>query len=249
MNDAALLPLDLIASLGLPAPTSDTSDSPTAPYGVASALRATIQAEGSFGAKFLYACYDYLNKTLFGGALPPAAILWTAPSSPRAYADYITTDDHGIKFRIRMSPSIRQYGPKFVFDVLLHEMIHLVCAHVERDEEHGYRGHGPRFAHWCNTFGRMMKLAEVSPKGRGGKLDCAQWPINVRPAGYYGENDPRVAKQKKAKTQDEGAEREPSERKTSKAERYEAAMREALTLLRAGDTQGADAILSAALQG
>lgn len=248
MNDAALLPI--ISALGLPALSAETSDSPTAPYGVANALRATIHAEGSFGAKFLYACYDYLNKVLFGGALPPAAILWTAPGSPRAYADYITTDDHGIKFRIRMSPAIRQYGPKFVFDVLLHEMVHLACAQIEHDEEHGYRGHGPKFAQWCNTFGRMMKLPEVSPKGRGGKPDCAQWPINVRPVGYYGENDPRVAKQKKTKTQDDGAaDREPSERGPSKAERYETAMREALAQLRAGNTQAADEILSAALLG
>jgi len=246
-NAAALLALstdDLAAFV--PALSAGSSDCDTvSPYDVANALRAVVLQDGTDHAKLLYVAFDVLNRAFFGSMLPPATLLWTAPGSPRAYADHIPADEHGIRFRIRMSPSIKKYGAKFVLDVVLHEMVHAACAHFENASEPGYKGHGPKFAARCNAIGARLGLGEVSAKGRGGKPDCAQWPLNVRPLGYYGENDPRTVK---TKGPDQG---EPSsdggkERKPSRADRLEAAIGEAIQLLDSGDSAAARAVLDAA---
>jgi SprT-like family len=251
MNNAALLALSAsdLASFALPPAAGPSSDAASvSPYDVANALRAVIQQDGTEGAKLLYVAFDVFNRAFFGGALPPATLLWTAPGSPRAYADHIAADEHGIRFRIRVSPSICKYGAKFVLDVVLHEMVHAACNHLDRDGEPGYKGHGPKFAARCNAIGKLLGLAEVSPKGRGGKPDCAQWPLNVRPLGYYGENDPRAVKTKSPdqgeSTDDRGGS---SERGPSRAERYEAAMRDAMQLIDEGRAAEARARLEEAL--
>lgn len=249
MNNAAAL-LALTASDLAPFAPAPSGDAPSgcdsvSPYDVATALRAVVQQDGTDHAKFLYVAFEILNRAFFGGALPPATLLWTTPSSPRAYADHIPADEHGIRFRIRVSPSIKKYGARFVLDVVLHEMIHAACAHLDHDSEPGYKGHGPKFAARCNAIGALLKLAEVSPKGRNGKPDCAQWPLNVRPLGHYGENDPRVVKTKSPDAGEAGNDGTP-ERKPSRASRLEGAIDEAIRLIDAGDAAGARAILAAA---
>jgi hypothetical protein len=64
-------------------------------------------------------------------------------------------------------------------------MVHAWASEVDEDLEPGYKGHGPRFAAKCNAIGATLGLPPVGVKGRGGRPDCAQWPICVRPAGYY----------------------------------------------------------------
>lgn len=87
---------------------------------------------------------------------------------------------------IRIAPSVVEAGDRLAQDVLLHEMIHVWQAETD-NREPGYAGHGPKFANMCNEIGATLGLAEVGVKGRGGLPDCAQWPLNVRPEGYYGE--------------------------------------------------------------
>lgn len=250
-NAAALLAFvasDLAPFIVPPSAESSADSAAVSPYDVANTLRAVIQQDGTEGAKLLYVAFDVFNRAFFGGELPPATLLWTAPGSPRAYADHIAADEHGIRFRIRVSPSIRKYGAKFVLDVVLHEMVHAACNHLDQDGEHGYKGHGPKFAARCNAIGKLLGLAEVSPKGRGGKPDCAQWPLNVRPLGYYGETDPRTVK---TKSPDQGEATEDGGRSTergpSREERYKAAMREALKLIDEGRPDEARARLAEAI--
>lgn len=243
-NGAALLALtssDLVPFLA-PSSSGESSSEAMSPYDVATTLRALVQQDGTDEAKFLFVAFEALNRAFFGGQLPPATLLWTTPSSPRAYADHIPTDEHGIRFRIRVSPSIKKYGARFVLDVVLHEMVHTACAHLDGDSELGYKGHGPKFAARCNAIGALLGLAEVSAKGRGGKPDCAQWPLNVRPLGFYGENDPRAAKTKSPGQNDETKEGS-KEQVTARAARLEHAIDQAIRLIDAGDVATARTIL------
>ncbi len=246
-NGAALLAfsnVDLATFADAPAFSSETEEG--SPYDVALALRSAVARDGTLSAKNLFAAYEAINQTFFGGALPPATLLWTAPGSPRTYADHKAVDEHGIRFRIRMSPSIQKYGLRFIVDVVMHEMVHAACHYFDHDGEPGYRGHGPKFAARCNAIGEVLGLAKVAAKGkRAGKPDCAQWPLNVRPMGYYGENDPRVVK---AKSPDQGdaTETETNERKNTKAD-LRAAVREAMRLIEEGKSMEAHAVLSASL--
>jgi hypothetical protein len=252
MDIAALLaPSDsALSPFAPPRATSSAEPDSAAPYDVAHALRAVVARDGTMDAKALFVAYEAINRAFFDGVLPPATLLWTAPGSPRAYADHIAVDEHGIRFRIRVSPSIRKYGLRFVLDVVMHEMVHAACNHLDHDNETGYRGHGPKFAARCNAIGAVLGLAEVAPKGkRSGKPDCAQWPLNVRPLGYYGENDPRTVKAKSPDTgeanDDGGAE---PERQPSRAARHEAAMRQAMSLIKEDKPAEAWAVLDAALR-
>jgi hypothetical protein len=252
MHRATLLALsDSDRAIFAPPPATPSSDAERgSPYDVAHALRAVVARDGTMDAKALFVAYEAINCAFFDGALPPATLLWTAPGSPRAYADHIAVDEHGIRFRIRVSPSIRKYGLSFVLDVVMHEMVHAACNHLDRDNETGYRGHGPKFSARCNAIGAVLGLAEVAPKGkRSGKPDCAQWPLNVRPLGYYGENDPRTVK---AKSPDAGEARGDGgtalEREPSRAARHEAAMREAMKLIQEDKPADAWAVLDVALR-
>jgi hypothetical protein len=113
-------------------------------------------------------------------------ILITTPSSPRAWADYIDKDVHGIQSRVRLAAKVFENGQLFALDVLLHELVHAWQAEVVHDRELGYRGHGPKFAAKCNEIGARLGLPPVGVKGRDGLPDCAQWPMCVRPPDYYG---------------------------------------------------------------
>jgi hypothetical protein len=250
-NDAAALlavsAADLSTFVAPPASAADSSA--VSPYDVAHALRATVARDGTIDAKALFVAYEAINRAVFGGALPPATLLWTAPGSPRTYADHISVDEHGIRFRIRVSPSIRKYGLRFVLDVVMHEMVHVACSYLDHDNEPGYRGHGPKFAARCNAIGALLGLAEVAAKGkRSGKPDCAQWPLNVRPLGYYGENDPRTVKTKAPDQGEESDDGAKPEAKPSRAARYEKAMAEASQLIDAGEPAAARAVLAVAME-
>ncbi len=119
-------------------------------------------------------------------------ILVTQTRAPNALGDYVGRDAQGIESRIRIAPSTAKRGERFAIDVLLHEMIHawqkeVLLGEDESAEENSYRGHGPRFAARCNEIGAKLGLKPVGVKNRDGLPDCAYWPMNVRPAGYYPE--------------------------------------------------------------
>jgi hypothetical protein len=177
------------------------------PLDVRDALRSSIEHKGDDAARYLVAAFDRFNATYFAGRLSKPAVLITPPGSARAWADHVSQDEHGIPSRIRIAPRVVAKGELFALDVLLHEMAHQYVDEVEGVDERSYRGHGPRFAAICNAIGKLLGLAEVAARPRGksaaaGILDCAQWPLNVRPEGYYG---PGVEVRAKApKSVDEG---------------------------------------------
>lgn len=157
--------------------------------------KATRKIVANYGrplAKALYNEFARTNRAYFGSKLGAPMILITEPGGPRALGDFIGRDVHGIESRIRIAPSSAERGEKFAFDVLLHEMIHAWQTEVlfeteanANGKEIGYRGHGPRFAEQCNKIGAKLGLPPVGVKGRDGLPDCAHWPMNVRPDGYY----------------------------------------------------------------
>lgn len=159
---------------------------------VHSAMAASVTARGIPESQALYIAARQLNETHFAGCLTAILVEITAPGSPRAYATHSPRTPEGVDCVIRIAPSTVDAGERLAHDVLLHEMIHVWQAETD-NREPGYAGHGPKFAAECNRIGKALGLAEVCVKGRGGLPDCAGWPLNVRPAGYYGDA-PRAVK-------------------------------------------------------
>jgi hypothetical protein len=151
----------------------------------------------------LYRCWEEWNAAYFGGELVPPYVLLAEPSSPRALGDFSVVSCFGGQGQIRIRPSLVRGTHKrlrggdrhaqgrrlFVRDIALHETAHLYCEEIIGKGEESYKGHGPVFAGECNRIGEALGLPPVRPaKARGGQKDlpsCAQWPHNVRPAGYY----------------------------------------------------------------
>jgi hypothetical protein len=223
----------------------------TGDFTVARALRVTAERDGAELVRALHAAYEELNMRHFGGKLPPAAILVTRTQSPRALGDHIPIDENGIRFRVRISPVTLGRGLLFALDVLLHEMVHIAQSHLEGTREPGYQGHGPIFARLCNDIGAELGLPEVFARGtRAGKPDCAQWPVNVRPRGFYGpEHEEREApKRTKGERQEEDEDASDREEREARAVVIEKAARKAIVLLERGKADGALAVLRAAVE-
>lgn len=149
-------------------------------------MAASVTARGTTQSQALYVAARKLNADHFGGCLTAILVEITAPGSPRALATHEPRTPEGVDCVIRIAPSVVEAGDRLAQDVLLHEMIHVWQAETD-NREPGYAGHGPKFAAQCNLIGATLGLAPVGVKGRGGLPDCAQWPLNVRPEGYYGE--------------------------------------------------------------
>ncbi len=175
------------------------------------ATRAIVDALGHEAPRALYQAFDEFNEAHFDGKLGAPLILVTPPSGARAWGDYAERDVHGLRSTIRIAPSSYRHGRRFAIDVLLHEMVHAYQSEVDRQTEPGYRGHGPRFAAKCNEIGRTLGLPEVGVKRRRGLPDCAQWPVCVRPAGYYPELPPKKKPKPPARerTDSEGSDESP----------------------------------------
>jgi hypothetical protein len=161
------------------------------------ATRAVVDVDGQDFVRALYRAFDACNVTHFSGKLAPPMVLITF-TSPRAFGDHVDRDVHGLRSVIRVHPRSAARGYLFAADVLLHEMIHTWQAELLGDLEAGYRGHGPHFARKCNAIGGSLGLPEVGVKGRRGLPDCAQWPICVRPAGYYDNAEAEAERAKRA---------------------------------------------------
>jgi hypothetical protein len=191
------------------------------------ATRAVVEVLGDDAPRALYRAFDEFNTAHFAGALGAPLLFITQTSSPRALGDYCGRDVHGLRSRIRIAPKALDRGERYAVDVLLHEMVHAWASEVDEDLEPGYKGHGPRFAKKCNAIGAALGLPPVGVKGRGGLPDCAQWPICVRPAGYYPTEDAPSPKPKAKATEDEdGA----TTGRASGREALCSALREAITL-------------------
>lgn len=144
-----------------------------------------VDSLGQEAPQALYRAFDAFNAEHFDGKLGAPLILITPPAGARALGDYSERDVHGLRSTIRIAPSTFRRGERFAIDVLLHEMVHAYQSEVDGQTEDGYRGHGPRFAAKCNEIGAKLGLPDVGVKKRKGLPDCAQWPICVRPGGYY----------------------------------------------------------------
>jgi hypothetical protein len=163
------------------------------------ATRAVVDAKREELVRELYQAFDEHNRAYFAGELSAPLLLVAATSSPRALGDHCDRDEHGLRSVIRVHPRAFRRGALFAKDVLLHEMVHVWQGEVLGDLEDAYRGHGPRFAEKCNLIGETLGLAAVGVKGRKGLPDCARWPLNVRPGGYYPPEPPKKGKPKKDK--------------------------------------------------
>jgi hypothetical protein len=149
------------------------------------ALAVTVELQGIDQAKNLYAKALEFNKTYFAGSLLPVVVMIAAPASPSALATHEHRTPEGVDSLVKIAPSVVVASEKLALDALLHEMVHISCHEAGQDET-GYEGHGPVFAAKCNEIGKALGLPEVGVKGRDGLPNCAQWPLNVRPEGYYG---------------------------------------------------------------
>lgn len=148
--------------------------------------RLVVEKLGQEAPRALYRAFDEFNAKFFEGKLGAPLIFITPAGSPRAWGDYAARDVHGLRSKIRIAPSVLARGERFAIDVLLHEMVHAYQSEIDGDTEmKGYRGHGPVFASKCNAIGKELGLPEVGVKKRKGLPDCAQWPVCVRPDGYY----------------------------------------------------------------
>lgn len=162
------------------------------------AMAAHVAQHGSDPARRLYEQARMYDKAYFGGQLGDLVIEIASPASPSALATHEFTSPEGVAMVIRIAPSVVDAGDALAFDALLHEMVH-AWQTVSDNREPGYAGHGPKFAAKCNEIGQALGLGPVGVKGRtkgqdGARLpDCAQWPLNVRPEGYYGDA-PRAQK-------------------------------------------------------
>jgi SprT-like family len=162
------------------------------------ATRVVVDSDGEDFVRELYVAFDTSNRVHFDGALAPPLILKTY-TAPRALGDHTARDAHGLRSVIRLHPkTVEHYGMRFAQDILLHEMVHTWQFEVARDDELGYRGHGPKFAEQCNGIGARLGLPPVGLKGRKGLPDCAQWPVCVRPSGYYGNPSADALRDKRA---------------------------------------------------
>jgi DNA-binding XRE family transcriptional regulator len=86
-------------------------------------------------------------------------------------------EDHGIELRWR-----------HLADILLHEQIHQAQYQLGNPSK---TKHDVEFAAMCNAVGDQLGLRHVVSRRRKGDAAmlpiAANWPMNVRPEGYYGD--------------------------------------------------------------
>lgn len=122
----------------------------------------------------------------FGEYVPPREVIdfvnWVpkTSTSSRPTGSKILIDTRMLR---AISKCAKLEQERFVFDILLHEMVHQALFEREQlDGEPGYpHDHGPRFAAECDRAGRLVGLPETT-------VEIAyRWPRHVRPESYYPE--------------------------------------------------------------
>jgi hypothetical protein len=162
----------------------------------------------------LYRLVDEINQHFFGGKLDPVVILITPPSSARASADAAEFSGFGCRQQMRIRPSVARGGhnserpqgvkpfhrmvpghaledrERYLWDLALHESVHLWLNQVEDPRRHEHQGHGAPFTAECNRIGALLGLDPVVSRRRN-KDDArvgisSAWPFCVRPGGAHG---------------------------------------------------------------
>jgi len=149
----------------------------------------------------LYHTWQDLNELHFNQRLK-VPHLTIAAGPPQALGFFKSLTDYGGRTQITIDARILTASRKFVltpwpaegnrlfvYDILLHEMIHQYLAEIEHYDDRENRKHGEGFTDVCNRIGRVMGVPRVYTRRRRaqdrGKPLANSWPINVRPAEYY----------------------------------------------------------------
>ena len=146
--------------------------------------------------------FDEFNALYFDNSLTPAHIAITQPASRHAVADCSLWSGHGGKHQIRIRENViegtnKRFNPNhaienrwlYILDVLLHEQVHHFAHEILDDYSESYGGHGVNFTKRANQIGDQLGLPHVVERTRKDKSlpISSQWPLNVRPTGYYGD--------------------------------------------------------------
>ena len=156
----------------------------------------------------LYDKYWQFNEKYFSGELfIPTYITLANPKGNQVLGCYSSISAWGGSSEIRIRQSIFEREHKavkylkdsdgvdrYIFDILLHEMVHQYQYEITYCPEESYHGHGPAFRDQCNRISDLLGIAQrvrgCKKRGKDKHLpSCAQWPHCVRPEGYYGEAD------------------------------------------------------------
>jgi hypothetical protein len=150
----------------------------------------------------LHDVWEGSNRDHFGGRLLPPHIT-IGGVSPRAFSECRAYTGYGARSEIRVSEGIvfgtnrrvvRAAFPaegvaRLLGDLVLREAVRQFVREVERDEEAGYDGYGPRFVAHANRIGGRLGLAPVVARLRRGMpvsaVPASRWPWGVRPEGFY----------------------------------------------------------------
>ena len=183
---------------------------PTAPSDNETSLRKQIfdyaisQADGpykEFIPKINQTWSEY-NDLYFDGSLTPAYIAITTPRVAKALADCSLWSSYGGKHQIRIRESVIDgthslFNPNhaiadrwlYILDVLLHEQVHQYVHEILNSYSKSYGGHGTFYTDRANQIGDALDLPPVDKRRRKDKSMpiSSQWPMCVRPAGYYGD--------------------------------------------------------------
>ena len=183
---------------------------PTAPSDNETSLRKQIfdyaisQADGPYKEfiPLLSQAWQEFNDRYFDGSLTPAFIAITAPKVSKAYADCSLWSSYGGKHQIRIKETViegthNDFNPNhaienrllFILDVLLHEQIHQFLFEIKEDYSKAHKRHGGNYPVIANQIGDQLGLPHVFERTRKDKSlpIASQWPMCVRPAGYYGD--------------------------------------------------------------
>lgn len=133
----------------------------------------------------------------------PTYLTLSTPKSTTTYGEYAPISSWGGTSEIRIRPTlftgkhplINKSAPmegrkRFLFDILLHEMVHQYSHETLGIWEDSFHGHGPVFRDQCNRISDIMGITQRvrTCKKRGADKElpsCAHWPHNIRPDGYY----------------------------------------------------------------
>lgn len=101
-----------------------------------------------------------------------------------AVRESVLTGEHP---QVRSGPEYEEGRCRLADDAFLGAVASQVRTEIVRDAEAGYGGHGPVRAGVCNFLGRHLGVPVVVKKGAKlpGVQTCVDWPMNVRPPGYY----------------------------------------------------------------
>jgi hypothetical protein len=148
-----------------------------------------------------YADWDGFNQNDFDGQLTEPHIAFGRTAGRRlshcnpttsygGYVEIILND--GIVFgtsRHVINPLPAEGTRLYLRDHLRRETVRQYVLEVQKDEETGYRGYGPRFAAEANRIGAREGLPRVVARRRGerhaGQHVACNWPFHGRSAGYY----------------------------------------------------------------